>query len=70
MISKAKLCPRCQRAEFTPYTARFDAPAGDPLPPALSRLDDETEICTNCGLDEALRDLDGQPPIPPDEWPI
>jgi len=36
---KPKICPKCKK-EYT-------------LPPALSRLDNETEICPDCGRKEA-----------------
>lgn len=64
----AVLCPRCQINEFTPY----GEPRGpnDPAPPALSRVDNETYICTQCGTDEAMRDYEGEPPIPPSRWPL
>lgn len=39
-MAEKKICPQCGRA----YTE----------PPALSRVDDETEICPDCGLREAL----------------
>ena len=62
------LCPRCQRDEYTPYGEEWVK--GDPLPPALSRVDNETYICSACGQDEAIRDLIHAAPIPPDEWPV
>ena len=37
-----KLCPRCDKL----------LPIG--YPGALSRLDNETEICSQCGVDEAM----------------
>ena len=41
--SKSKICPRCGRV----YSGF----------PALSRLDNKTEICSDCGLIEALEDF-------------
>jgi hypothetical protein len=64
----AVLCPRCKLFEYTPYAAGPRDPS-DPPPPALSRVA-EIDICTPCGLDEALRDVSRLPPIPPNEWPV
>lgn len=36
-------CPRCRKVVPAQY-------------PALSRLDNDTEICNACGTDEAMRD--------------
>jgi hypothetical protein len=62
------LCPRCESNHYTPYG--FDYQPGDPMPPALSRVDNETYICSPCGTAEAMRDFIGAAPIPPSEWPI
>lgn len=51
------VCPRCGVAPLEPWGG------------ALSRLDNETEICSNCGTMEAMRDFTGRGPVPPDEWP-
>jgi ribosomal protein S27AE len=42
---KLVTCPRCGR-DYQGY-------------PALSRLDNKTEVCSPCGTDEALRDMLG-----------
>lgn len=63
-----KLCPRCEIEEYTPYGVKHKPDA--PLPPALSRMDNETYICSACGEREAFRDLEGRPPVPPSEWPL
>ena len=42
-IKKTRICPICGR-EYTDY-------------PALSRRDNTTEICSACGVDEALDDF-------------
>jgi RNA polymerase subunit RPABC4/transcription elongation factor Spt4 len=68
------LCPRCERNRFTPYGGSA-APQGSGInefapPPALSRLDNATYICSYCGSAEAARDLAGWPPIPPSDWPV
>ncbi len=39
-------------------------------PGANSRQDDATEVCSACGVEEALRDFRGLGRIPPEEWPI
>ena len=38
---KLRVCPRCGNLYY--------------LPPAISRTDNRTEICSACGFDEALR---------------
>ena len=43
-------CPRCQQV-----TNDF---------PAISRRDNKTEICSQCGVDEAMADYFGKP----DNW--
>ena len=69
MTSKETVtCPRCGANEYTPYGVKFEA--GDPLPPALSRMDNETYICSDCGTDEAMRDFAQLAPIPPSDWPV
>ena len=40
MTSEVRTCPRCKK-QYTEY-------------PALSRLDNKTDICSKCGTDEAL----------------
>jgi hypothetical protein len=65
-------CPRCWKDAFVSYDATDKQPAYDEgfTPPALSRMDNETYICSACGQDEAMRDYMKQPPIPPDDWPV
>ena len=41
-MNKPTICPKCNK----PYTE----------PPALSRRDNETYICSACGTEEALED--------------
>ena len=43
-ITKIKICPRCRKA----YHGH----------PAVSRLDNETAICPDCGTKEALESID------------
>ena len=52
-------CPRCGRNEYTPYGEPWD-PERDAPPPALSRMDNATYICSDCGQDEAMRDFSGE----------
>ena len=68
----AEWCPRCWIEAFVPYGAedKEKGYAEGFTPPALSRMDNETYICSDCGQDEAMRDYRGDPPIPPNEWPI
>jgi hypothetical protein len=52
------LCPRCLG----------ELPVG--YPGALSRVDNETEICSACGTDEALTDYYDRFLAPIKSWPI
>lgn len=65
---EAQLCPRCGVNRFTPY-GNGRATDAEPYP-ALSRLDNQTYICSWCGMHEAMLDMTGSPPIPPDRWPV
>lgn len=58
---KRHQCPRCGGG--IPNDARRGEYIG-----ALSRIDNETEICSACGTDEAMRDLAGAPPLGFDQW--
>jgi len=64
--TKTVLCPRCKREEFTPY--EFYQP-GMPKPPAMSRTDNETDVCSTCGTVEALEQWQGIL-VPQDQWPV
>lgn len=65
------LCPRCRNEHYTPYGVKATVGQLQDHPfPALSRMDNETYICSSCGTDEGLRDWLGDPPIPPNEWPV
>lgn len=48
-----KICPRCNLN----YIPNNETPGA--YPGALSRLDNKTEICSDCGNDEALADYFG-----------
>ena len=50
-------CPRCGHERMKPEAVRN----------ALSRYAD-VYICSECGMDEAMRDTAGQPPLPFTEW--
>lgn len=55
-------CPRCGGIKD-----EYRVGPGYPRPGALSRADNETVICTPCGLDEGSRWFSGTM-IPRDEW--
>lgn len=38
--------------------------------PAISRVDNKTQICSDCGLDEAMDDYFNKDLTPKSEWPI
>lgn len=57
MLNKP-VCPRC--LGFIPSNAF----AGE-YPGAISRIDNSTEICSDCGTEEAITAL-----IPISDWPI
>lgn len=68
------LCPRCNSSHFVPYSApphvtRLAAGLGV-YPPALSRADNETDICSHCGTEEALIVFSGNNPSSPADWPL
>lgn len=62
------LCPRCEKNYYTPYGE--DRGPNDPAPPALSRVDNQTRICSDCGTLEALMDMTGEALQTPDHWPV
>lgn len=59
------ICPRCEG-----YIPSNDAPGA--FPGALSRTDNETEICSQCGVEEALivRTPKSEWPVTKSEWPV
>jgi hypothetical protein len=66
------LCPRCKIEYYQPYG---DEPSLAPIgvmPPALSRADNETYICSHCGTDEAMLNFkDPHTPLAqPRDWPV
>ncbi len=51
---RTTLCPNCQKHHYLNYgETRGD---DDPPFPALSRKDNKTYVCDQCGLDEAMLD--------------
>lgn len=56
-----KYCPRCYTGQFTPYEDNI-IPGESPPFPALSRRDNKTYICSNCGQLEAFEDMGWKPP--------
>ena len=52
---EVKLCPRCLDKYFTPYGRTYVEFVSPPMP-ALSRRDNKTYICSDCGMQEALED--------------
>jgi hypothetical protein len=59
LIRMAYECPRCLH-----LIPNDDEPGL--YPGALSRANNETEVCSICGTDEAM----GNGPIPSTEWPV
>jgi hypothetical protein len=51
-------CPRCLSL----------LPVG--YPGALSRVDNATEVCSDCGTTEAMMHFAGQTLPPTDDWPV
>lgn len=62
-MTKSKQCPRC--GEYPIYTDGFHRGVG-----ARSRIDNKTQICGDCGIDEAMQDFMGFVLVPVNEWPI
>ena len=59
LIRMAYECPRCRH-----LIPNDDEPGA--YPGALSRVNNETEICSICGTDEAL----GTGPVKTSDWPV
>lgn len=66
--TRTKTCKRCLVNKYTPYKENHKP--GDPPYPALSRTDNETYICNDCGTDEALMDLMRERLPERWEWPV
>ena len=57
------ICPRCGGAvPNAVYKGQY--------PGALSRTDNHTEICSDCGSLEALENFSGMPALPQSKWVI
>jgi ribosomal protein S27AE len=61
MVSKT--CPRC--GKIATYGDPFHRGFG-----ALSRIDNKTRICSDCGVDEALEDFFREGITPKSDWPV
>jgi len=59
-----KNCPRCT-IEKIPNNISPGA-----YPGAISRVDDKTEICSYCGLEEAIIFVSGRDIQTIDKWPV
>ena len=58
------MCPRCQQN----WIPNNESPGA--YPGALSRADNKTEICSDCGTSEALEDYAGNGCTPVSGWPV
>ncbi len=50
-----RTCPRCGQNRMTKH-------------PALSRVDNRSQICSECGVEEAMMDFAKIPLTPKDRW--
>lgn len=77
------MCPRCESEYFVPYEAPPEvirwASGKRILPPALSRFDNSSNICSSCGTHEAMIDFSNAVSAPssksqrltgPEDWPV
>jgi hypothetical protein len=68
------MCPRCQSQYFIPYDAPKDVKDWAIVRgfsfPALSRVDNKTDICSPCGTVEAMDDFTRRPLRTIDQWPV
>lgn len=58
------MCPRCQ-FNWIPSNAHPGK-----YPGAISRADNKTEICSDCGTAEAMQDLNEGASTPVALWPV
>ena len=67
-------CPRCQKTHYIPFGIGDEELAVAKRQgfsfPALSRFDNETYICSDCGIGEALCDFSGEELTGPESWPV
>jgi len=60
--AQERLCPRCKVRTYTPYGGDIEYVDGISSPfPALSRRDNKTYICSECGTREAFEDMGALP---------
>jgi hypothetical protein len=59
--SEGTLCPRCKKNKYTPYSKSGKWNPSMPPFPALSRRDNKTNICSDCGTREAMEDAGYEP---------
>ena len=59
--SNAPVCPRC--GGFIPNSEQPGA-----YPGALSRTDNDTEVCSQCGTEEAMEQMSGGAVMPQTFW--
>jgi hypothetical protein len=62
-VKVPKVCPRCLG-----WVPNNETPGA--YPGALSRADNKTEICSECGSNEALQDFLEGGCTPKESWPI
>lgn len=60
-VKKYSRCPRCGGA-IPNWERRGEYPG------AISRVDNQTEICSECGTMEAMEDFVGNGPMPIAKW--
>ena len=58
------LCPRCNSNQIPNNIAPGAYPG------AISRVDNKTEICSDCGLNEALESFYNNSLTPMESWPV
>jgi len=58
------VCPRC----WTNWIPNNEHPGK--YPGALSRADNKTEICSDCGTQEAMIEMRGKKCLPVESWPV
>jgi hypothetical protein len=63
-------CPRCNVRQYTPYDAEPPVLEGAPSFPAVSRTDNKTYICSDCGNDESIMDFCREELQPVATWPV
>ena len=59
------ICPRCDTHNWIPNNNQPAEYCG-----AISRADNKTEICSACGVDEAMKDFQDGGCEPISAWPV